>query len=184
MPPNRQDTSLGTPSATQTGAAAPKSQTRTPGQGIVLAVLDYCRRHSVPEPDRIARSALGQQALNLLRGGYDERDVREVALELAGRFTLYDRHKALMTLQNTVQQRYADRDYSEHVERKEGSRSVSPDVTTVIGPLARVPVRPGSHDPRDDTRWSTRCATEGCRRVALHGLAYCADHEPREAQGA
>lgn len=172
---------LGTPSATQTGAAAPADQAKR-GRSVVLAVLEHCRRDSIPLPDRIARTALGQQSLNLIRGGYDERDVRAVAIELAGAFTLYDRHKALMTLQNTVQQRYAGREYAEHVERKEASKAVAPNVAPLLGGLGRMPHRLtdeeafGYHDKR--------CAHDGCDRHALYGLERCANHEPREASGA
>src|SRR5258708_1199383 len=82
---------------TTSGAAAPKrgprGATRGFGNLVVKAVLDWCKAHAVPEPDAIAKSALGQQALNLAKGGYDERDIRETALELASKFTLYVRHK-------------------------------------------------------------------------------------------
>lgn len=152
---------------------------------VVAAYSVACCDRSVPTPSRMDIAIFSTQAQNLLTGGYDERDIQAEALAIASEFDLYHGHKGMTQLQRRVQQLYEDRRVSEHQATITESRSVAPDVAAAVGrPLAHVPARPGSIDPRDSARWSTRCATEGCRRTALYGFERCADHDPSGAQSA
>ena len=169
------NTNTGTSIPKGMGAEAPTTRKGREGYEVVQTVMRYCRDHSIPEPDRIARSALGQQTVNLLRGGYDERDIRATALDLAARFTLYARHKALMTLQQTVQQTYLDRQHAEHEAHKKAGRPVAPDVAKAMG----MPLKgfTGTHSEYDPS-WTRRCATPNCPRTALFSRDHCGAHEP------
>lgn len=167
-----------TPFATQTGAAAPNGEKTPSGRGtareIVGAVMSYCRAHSIPDPDRLARSAFGQQTRNLLAGGYDEADIRSTALDLAAKYTQYTRHKALMTLQNTVTQNCVDRAVKEHEKIIKDSKHFAPGVAAAMGmPIQGFPGARSSFDPD----WSRRCSAHGCGRTSLYGIRECADHE-------
>lgn len=152
------------------GRSAPKVPPRA-GYEMVQAVLDFCRRHAIPEPDRLARDAVGQQTRNLLQAGYAEADVRSAALELALRFTLYTRHKALMSLQQTVQQRHEDQRIAEHDALK--NEPVAPEVAAAIGGLKHVPPKREPRDPHPARAWLAPLPAAGSKCICGH---YAIEH--------